>query len=664
VTNNISGSGAVILSGTGNLSLSGSNSYAGLTVVFSTGVLHPKNANALGVATAGLINTNGGKLYIDPNINIDFPNEPLTLGGGTALQKGGATTTTLGGAVTLVSDTTFSVDGGATLNLTNASGIKVSSANANFTLAGTGTGNIGGPLALGTGNLIVSGGTWTVAPSNSYSGLTTINGGALLITGPLSLSQPPALLNPSQVTLNGGTLGTATNVTLNDGTIGITLTANSSIAVNNASSTLTIANDISGDATMTLTKTGSGRLVLNGANDFAGTFNVDSGSTSANDGATVIANNAAIANILVSAGSPFIFIRNNNGGSSTLALDGTLGSITVAPDISLAGRNNTVPAIENIAGNNTISGNITLVVGGGNYEIQSDSGTLTLTAPLPYATPTSLPIRTNTFLGIGNITMSGVIQDYSINGTNISIMVVKLGTGVLNLSAANTYSGLTVVSNGVLSLTGTGIIGSTNGVNVGGGLLVGSGTVVGPVTVQSGGTIEAGTTNTIGTLNLGSTLALSGNTIVKINKNAAGAHDLFSGQTSVTYGGTLTVTNLAGTLTTSDTFTLFSPGASAGNFAGIIGSPGPGLAYSFANGVLSVVGVNTNSPQIQFGVSGDTLTLSWPTNRYWILQSQTNGLSVGLSDNWADVAGSASVTNMNFTINPTNPTVLYRLRLP
>jgi hypothetical protein len=156
---------------------------------------------------------------------------------------------------------------------------------------------------------------------------------------------------------------------------------------------------------------------------------------------------------------------------------------------------------------------------------------------------------------------------------------------------------------------------------------------------------------------------LSGNTIVKINKSA-GTHDQFSGQTSVTYGGTLTVTNLAGTLTTSDTFTLFSPGASASNFASIIGSPGAGLAYSFANGVLSVVAVNNNSPKIQFGASGNTLTLSWPTNQYWILQSQTNSLSVGLSTNWADVAGSASVTNMNFTINPTNPTVFYRLRLP
>ena len=203
-----------------------------------------------------------------------------------------------------MSATAFSIDGGATLNLTNASGINGSSANANLTLAGSGTGNIGGPLALGTGNLIVSGGTWTVAPNNSYSGLTTINGGALLITAPLSLSQPPASFNASQVTLNGGTLGTATNITLNDGKIGIDLSANSTIAVNNTNATLTISNDIGGNASLTLTKTGPGTLVLNGANDFGGTLNMDSGSNTTNDGTTVIANNAAIANILAVPGTP------------------------------------------------------------------------------------------------------------------------------------------------------------------------------------------------------------------------------------------------------------------------------------------------------------------------------------------------------------------------
>ena len=660
VSSPIYGSGSVTMAGSGNLALTGSNSYAGLTIVSSTGTLHPDNANALGVATAGLVSTNGGRAYFDQN--FDFPNEPLTLGGGTALQKGGSGVSTLGGTVTLMSDTALSVDGGATLNLTNASGINGSSVNANLTFAGSGAGNIGGPLALGTGNLTVSGGTWTVAPTNSYSGLTAINGGALLITGPLSLSQPPASFNASQVTLNGGALGAAANVTLNDGKIGITVAANSTITVN-SNATFTIANDIGGSASLTLTKTGPGTLVLNGANDYQGTFNLDSASTTANDGTTVIANNAAIANILAVQGVPFISIRNNNGGSSTLALDGTSGSITVAPDISLAGRNTNVPAIENLAGNNTISGGFTLNVGG-TYLLQSDSGTLTLSANWPSAVATNITSsRALTFTGAGNITMSGALQDgnNTFVGTNVPINVLKNGPGTLNLPVANTYSGTTVVSNGVLSLTGS--LG-TNTVTVAGGLLVGTGTIAGPVTVQPGGAIEAGSTNIIGTLNLGKALALSGNTIVKINKGAGSAHDLFTGQSSVTYGGTLTVSNLSGTLTTSDTFTLFSPGASASNFASIVGSPGPGLAYSFTNGVLGVVvGVANNPTNITFSLSGSTLTLSWPSDHVgWILQSQTNGLGKGLSSNWVDVAGSGSSNTNVSTINPANPTVFYRLR--
>ncbi|HSY20144.1 MAG TPA: hypothetical protein VK815_17490, partial [Candidatus Acidoferrales bacterium] len=65
--------------------------------------------------------------------------------------------------------------------------------------------------------------------------------------------------------------------------------------------------------------------------------------------------------------------------------------------------------------------------------------------------------------------------------------------------------------------------------------------------------------------------------------------------------------------------------------------------------------------------SGNTLTLSWPTNLGWILQSQTNSLSAGLtvsSNTWFDVTGSASITNTSITITPTNPATFFRLRRP
>ena len=61
--------------------------------------------------------------------------------------------------------------------------------------------------------------------------------------------------------------------------------------------------------------------------------------------------------------------------------------------------------------------------------------------------------------------------------------------------------------------------------------------------------------------------------------------------------------------------------------------------------------------------SSHTLSLSWPYLG-WILQSQTNSLNVGISTNWVDVAGSASVTQTNITINPATPTEFFRLRYP
>ena len=48
----------------------------------------------------------------------------------------------------------------------------------------------------------------------------------------------------------------------------------------------------------------------------------------------------------------------------------------------------------------------------------------------------------------------------------------------------------------------------------------------------------------------------------------------------------------------------------------------------------------------------------------WRLQVQTNSTSVGLSSNWVDVPGSASVDNVTFTIDPANGAVFYRMIFP
>jgi len=83
--------------------------------------------------------------------------------------------------------------------------------------------------------------------------------------------------------------------------------------------------------------------------------------------------------------------------------------------------------------------------------------------------------------------------------------------------------------------------------------------------------------------------------------------------------------------------------------------------YIAGTGSLQVTPfINPLPGPIQFSTSGSTLSLSWPTNLGWILRSETNLLS----NAWFDVAGSSSVTSTNITINPANPTVFFRLRLP
>jgi autotransporter-associated beta strand protein len=244
---------------------------------------------------------------------------------------------------------------------------------------------------------------------------------------------------------------------------------------------------------------------------------------------------------------------------------------------------------------------------------------------------------------------------------------VKTGIGQLTLVGDDSaFGGITTVSNGTLLVNSD--LG-TSLVYVKGGILGGTGYISGAVTNQSG-TLSPGT-NGIGTLTIANDLTLASGsfTTVQVNQGAAMA-DLVTGLNAVTYGGTLVVTNLSGTLDTNSTFTLFSASTHVGNFSTISGSPGNGLAWSFTNGVLSVIEQSyaTYPTNITASVSGGTLTLTWPTTHLgWILQSQTNALTVGLTtptNTWFDVAGSSASNTNIITINAANPTVFYRLRLP
>ncbi len=69
-----------------------------------------------------------------------------------------------------------------------------------------------------------------------------------------------------------------------------------------------------------------------------------------------------------------------------------------------------------------------------------------------------------------------------------------------------------------------------------------------------------------------------------------------------------------------------------------------------------------NATNISASVSGKTLTIAWPTDHLgWILQAQTNGMSMG---QWFDLPGSGNVNSVAIPIDPANPAVFYRQYQP
>ena len=67
--------------------------------------------------------------------------------------------------------------------------------------------------------------------------------------------------------------------------------------------------------------------------------------------------------------------------------------------------------------------------------------------------------------------------------------------------------------------------------------------------------------------------------------------------------------------------------------------------------------------QVFWSVSGSLMSISWPDYPGWILQQQTNGLSVGLGANWVDIPGTEWMTAFDVPLDAA-PAVFYRLRHP
>ena len=314
------------------------------------------------------------------------------------------------------------------------------------------------------------------------------------------------------------------------------------------------------------------------------------------------------------------------------------GGITVA---------NTPNAIVRLVSDNTYTGPTTI-----------NSGTLMIgqgSSSQPGSIVSSVVNNSGTlvFNRVEDLTYAGAV-----NGTGA---LTKQAAGRLTLTGTHTYTGATTLSAGTLIVNGT----IASSINVSGGTLGGNGTIKGPATVQSAGRLAPGTS--IGALTISNTLTLAGVSIMELNATTR-TNDLVRGLTTVTYGGTLTLSNLAGTITASNAFKLFSANTYRGVFASLTPAiPGPGLAWNTntlaTDGTLRVV--STSSVTMGNNRSGNLLTLSWPADHIsWRLQAQTNSNGVGLSTNWFNVPNSTATNEMPFTLDPNGRCVFYRMIYP
>jgi autotransporter-associated beta strand protein len=247
------------------------------------------------------------------------------------------------------------------------------------------------------------------------------------------------------------------------------------------------------------------------------------------------------------------------------------------------------------------------------------------------------------FTGGGAAAVAPTVGTVSL-AASISGGLTKTGNGTLTLNGVNTYTGPTVVSAGTLGGTGTIAGALTNNAT----LAPGNGGI-GTLTINGNLTLNAGSTN-----------------LFEVNGTML-AKDVVVTGGAVKYGGVLQIAP-AGTFTNGQQFVLFSGAgaANAGNFASLQGSPGSGLGFTFTNGVLSVVTTGPSGPgAITSSVTGggSILSLSWPAGQGWRLQMQTNNLTTGLGTNWTYITD-GSLSSTNITIDPTKPTVFYRLTYP
>ncbi|MBE7369883.1 autotransporter-associated beta strand repeat-containing protein [Ramlibacter pallidus] len=658
LANQVTGTGSLTQAGSGTLTLTGANNYGGTTTI-SAGTLRVGNGGTTGSLGSGNVVDNGA-LVFDRSNNITVANAISGTGGVEQAGTGVLALTgsnSYGGGTTIGSGTVaigngqalgtgvVTLDGGQLTALNT-----LTLANATVFTAGTSS-----TVAAANGQVLtLSGGSAWNAGSAVHFGTSTATGVVEAAFGGGSFSSDARLLvDGGTLRAGNGTLGLVTGAIES-----VTIAAGATLATNGhafgfrdlqgAGNLVTSAapgntvgieaGNFSGviSGSDGLDKTGTGTLVLSGANTYSGTTTVSRGTLQV--GAGTAAGSLGTGSVVVDGALVFdrsddFTVGNTISGSGTLthAGSGTLtltgansyaGTTTIGAGTLQVGNGGTTGALGGGAVVNdgalvfNRSNGVTVAgaISGSGTLTQAGSSTVTLTGANSYAGATTISSGTlrignggtNGTLGTAGVTNNGVLAfDRSdailvanaIGGTGA---LAQAGAGTTVLAGANTYAGPTTISAGTLQVGNGGTAGS-----LGGGNVVNDGALV---FYRSDDISVANAISGTGTFTqaAGSTLALTG-------------ANTYSGATAIVSGGTLQVGNggTTGTLGTgavTNDGTLTFNRSNAFTVANAIGGAGSVVQAGAGTTVLaadnSYAGTTTISAgRLQVGNGGATGTL-------------------------------------------------------
>ncbi len=454
--------------GAGTLTLSGTNTYTGITSI-DEGILSigtfgnsgtPSNIGAASNAAANLV-LNGGTLqytgatasttrsYTLANATtsvIDVTTNNLTISGSAAATSG-ALTKTGNGKLTLSGTNSYTGTTLITAGVLNTQRAQGTGTNANGVIVSSGTaleieGGIsvlGEALSLNNAGVAGTGAFRNISGANSWSGAINLEG-------------------PSRINSDAGSLNLSGGITGNGG----------GLTIGGAGGTTISASGINTSTGGTLTKDGSGTLTISSAGSYTGSTGVNAGILNIQD---ANATGTIAGGVSVATGAALQMQANISVGAEALNLSGTgIGNDGV---------------LRNISGINTWGGLITL---GSNTQIRSDAGTLSLDVNTGNAVTGSFNLNID---GAGNTTIADPIATSTGSLT-------KSGSGTLILSGVNTYTGGTSITSGTLILDASGVLADAGGVSMDGGILrtgssVGFNETVNTLDLNSNSTIALGT---------------------------------------------------------------------------------------------------------------------------------------------------------------------------